>query len=193
MNLYVWTCLIMTLANTAKKYTAYFYQRLRGDVNRGRRGWRRGNQEDMPTESFQYLCQRTKKEEKKKEKKARSGQMLLSERREGADWGESKGTLRLWRVPKQRWEFVTTPIITTNLSPAYFCCFTARKIQMHHNHTKSNGNVVSSGAPGCIQGDSAHIPPFFFKLQSKSYAGSATFACKMHGSGSERKRMCQTQ
>lgn len=39
----------------------------------------------MPAESFQYLCQRTKKEEKKKEKKARSGQMLLSECREGAD------------------------------------------------------------------------------------------------------------
>lgn len=88
MNLYVWTCLIVTLVNTAMKYAAYLYQKLCGDMNRGRRGKKRvkeGIHEDMPTESFQYLCQKTKKEGKKKEKKARPGQMLLSECTEGAD------------------------------------------------------------------------------------------------------------
>lgn len=180
-NLCVWTRLIVTLANMAMKYTAYLYQRLRGDIKRGRGGWRRGNREDMPTESFQDPCQRTKKEEENKGKKARSGQMLLSECREGADWQESKRTLRCWGVQKQRWEFVTNHVITPNFSrlfisavspPDRFKCNTSQSL------------VVSSTTQCSVQWNT--IPPFslptlLFLLYSKGYTGR------------ERKRMNQTK
>lgn len=157
MSLYVRTCLIMTLVNTAMKYTAYLYQTLCGDMNRGRRGKKRVKEGDSRGHAHWKFPLSLPENEKRRKEKGKESKA----RPDAAEWVHGGG--RLTGVQEK-----TSPTKSSkaalgvchssdhNQEPftsLYFCSFTARRSPSRVSSSVQRRNLLSSdtGRATCRQ------------------------------------------